>query len=218
MGEDIRVLIVDDHAIVRDGIKAAIEALGGFSVVGEAENGKEAVSRTRELNPDVVIMDIGMPVLNGIEATRQIVKTVPGTRVLMLSMHNDEKYIFQSLKAGATGYVLKGSGMVELVDAIRSVRGGNPYFSPSVSRKIMDSYLSDEDTKKKGGRADILTGREREVLQLIAEGYSNVKIAELIGISPKTVETHRSNMMKKLGVHDVAGLVKYAIKQGIIIF
>jgi len=218
MGEDIRVLVVDDHAIVRDGIRAAIDALGGMSVVGEALNGKEAVSRARELNPDVVVMDIGMPVLNGIEATRQIVKAVPGTRVLMLSMHNDEKYIFQSLKAGATGYVLKGSGMAELIDAIRSVHGGNPYFSPSVSRKIMDSYLSDEDTKKKGGRADILTGREREVLQLIAEGYSNVKIAELIGISPKTVETHRSNMMKKLGVHDVAGLVKYAIKQGIIIF
>jgi two-component system, NarL family, response regulator NreC len=218
MGDGIRVLVADDHAIVRDGIKAAVGAVGDISVVGEAENGKEAVSMTRELTPDIVIMDIGMPVLNGIEATRQITKAFPGAKVLILTMHNDDKYIFQSLKAGATGYVLKGSGMAELIDAIRSIHSGNPYFSPPVSRKIMESYLSDEDTKKKGGRSEILTGREREVLQLIAEGYSNLKTAELIGISPKTVETHRSNIMKKLGVHDVAGLVKYAIKQGIIIF
>lgn len=217
MADNIRVLVVDDHSLVREGVRALIGTQRGIEVVGEAENGKDAVKKARDLLPDVVVMDLGMPVLNGIEATRQIVKALPRTRVLVLTMHSDEKYVFQALKAGASGYLLKTCTASELTGAILSVHGGNPYFSPSISRKIMDSYLSEDDAMTKNAQPGNLTGREREVLQLIAEGYSNTKVSELMGISVKTVETHRSNIMKKLGVHDVTGLVKYAIKRGIII-
>lgn len=217
MKDKIKVLVVDDHAIVREGVRALIETQGGMEVVGEAENGKDAVNKAHELVPDVVVMDLGMPVLNGIEATRQILKSLPGTRVLALTRHADEKYVFQALKAGAAGYLLKTGTAAELAEAVRSVYGGNPYFSPEISRKIMDSYLSDDETSLKKAQTDNLTGREREVLQMIAEGNSNSKVAELMGISVKTVETHRANLMRKLGVHDVTGLVKHAIKRGLII-
>ncbi len=217
MADNIKVLVVDDHALVREGVRALIESQEGIEVVGEAENGKEALKKTLELLPDVVVMDLGMPVMNGIEATRQIVKTLPKTRVLALTMHADEKYVFQTLKAGASGYILKTCTASELAEAIQSVHIGNPHFSPAVSRKIMDSYLSEVDTLTKNAQPDHLTGREREVLQLLAEGYSNTKVAELMEISVKTVETHRANIMKKIGAHDVTGLVKYAIKRGMIV-
>jgi len=213
----IKVLVVDDHVLIRQGIRALIESVEGIEVVGEAENGKEALKKSIELLPDVVIMDLGMPVLNGIEATRQIMKALPRTRILALTAHADEKYVFQTLKAGASGYLLKTCTASELAEAVLSVCAGNPHFSPAVSRKIMDRYLSGEDALSKNAQPDHLTEREREVLQLIAEGYSNVKVAELMGISVKTVETHRANIMKKIGAHDVTGLVKYAIKRGIIV-
>jgi len=217
MGDSIRVIVVDDQTLVREGVRALIEAHDGIEVVGEAENGKAALMKVRELSPDVVVMDLSMPELNGIEATRQIARSFPRTRILALTMYGDEKYVFQALKAGAAGYILKTATGAELAGAIRAVHGGSPYFSAAVSRKIMDSYLSEDDKTTKSVQSDHLTGREREVLQLVAEGYSNTKVAELMGISVKTVETHRSNIMKKVGVHDVTGLVKYAIKRGIII-
>jgi two-component system response regulator NreC len=213
----IKVMLVDDHAIVRQGVRAVLTATGGFDVVGEAEDGREALGMARELAPDVVVMDLVMPVLNGIEATRQIKKAIPGTSVVVLTMHADEKYVFQALKAGASGYVLKSGPPSEIARAIESVQGGNPYFSPSISRKIMESYLSEEEPEKALPKGERLTAREREVLQLIAEGYTNSKIAHLMGISVKTVETHRTHIMNKLDVHDVAGLVKYSIKKGLII-
>lgn len=217
MAQPIKVLLVDDHAIVRQGLRAILGSMDGFDVVGEAENGRDAVEKTRQLAPDVVVMDLVMPVLNGIEATRQIKKAMPKTKVVALTMHTDEKYVFQVLKAGASGYVLKSGPAQDLAKAIESVNGGNPYFSPAISRKIMDSYLSEEEPEKALPKGEKITGREMEVLQLIAEGYTNTKISQLMGISVKTVETHRTHIMNKLDIHDVAGLVKYAIKIGLVV-
>lgn len=211
----IKLMIVDDHAIVRDGLKSALARMG-FDIAGEAENGRQAVERARELKPDVVVMDVVMPVLNGIEATRLIKKALPGTSVVALSMHSEEQYVFRILKAGASGYVLKTAGVAELARAIESVYSGSPYFSPAISRKIMESYLSEDQSLKTTTMGQKLTGRETEVLQLIAEGYTNAKIAQVMGISVKTVESHRMHLMEKLDIHDVAGLVKYSIKKGFI--
>lgn len=217
MAQPIRVLLVDDHAIVRQGLRAILDSMEGFDVVGEAENGRDAVEKTRQLAPDVVVMDLVMPVLNGIESTRQIRKMMPKTKVVALTMHTDEKYVFQVLKAGASGYVLKSGPAQDLAKAIESVHGGNPYFSPAISRKIMDSYLSEEEPEKVLPKGEKITSREMEVLQLIAEGYTNTRISQLMGISVKTVETHRTHIMNKLDIHDVAGLVKYAIKIGLVV-
>jgi len=213
----IRVLIVDDHNLVRQGLAAMLRAHEGFSVVGEAENGREAVRKAKELMPDVVLMDIAMPLLNGIEATRQIRHAAPEVKVLVLSMYTEGEHVFQALKAGATGYVVKDADIAELLSAIRSVNGGNTFFSPVISRKIMESYLSEDEDKKPGAATDHLTNREKEVLQLICEGYTNNEIAGLMKISVKTVETHRSHIMGKLDIHEVTGLIKYAIKKGIIV-
>jgi len=217
MEETLKILLVDDHTIVRQGLRALLEAHAGFTIVGEAENGREAVKKAQDLNPDIVIMDIAMPVLNGLEATRQIKRALPDTRVLALTMYNDEEYVFQILKSGASGYLIKETAANELIAAILSIKSGNPFFSPSISRKIMESYLNEDEDKKGKGETDKLTNREKEVLQLIAEGYTNNEIANLMGISVKTVETHRAHVMSKLDIHDVAGLIKYAIKKGLVV-
>jgi len=217
MAAEIRVLIADDHAIFRQGLRAILEGEEDVTVIGEAGNGRDAAAMALELEPDLVIMDIAMPLLNGVEATRQIVKARPGIKVLALSMHHDEKYVFQVLKAGASGYVVKEAAASELLTAIRSVNSGNPFFSPAISRRIMDSYLKDEDEKKPRAGTGKLTERENEVLQLIAEGYTNNEIAKFMNISVKTVETHRAHIMGKLDIHDLAGLIKYAINKGIIV-
>ncbi len=217
MEESVRILVVDDHTIVRQGLKALLEAQPGFQVVGEADNGREAVKKAQELSPEVVIMDIAMPILNGLEATRQIKRVLPETKVIALTMYNDEEYVFQILKSGASGYLIKETAVNELITAIRSIRMGNPFFSPAISRKIMESYLREDAEKKPKGESDKLTNREKEVLQLIAEGYTNNEIGNLMNISVKTVETHRAHIMSKLDIHDVAGLIKYAIKKGLVV-
>ncbi|HEY3346658.1 MAG TPA: response regulator transcription factor [Nitrospirota bacterium] len=215
MGEMLKILLVDDHTIVRQGLRALLESQEGFQVVGEADNGRDAVKKAQELQPDVVIMDIAMPILNGLEATRQIKKIMPEVKIVALTMYNDEEYVFQILKSGASGYLIKETAANELITAINSVKGGNPFFSPLISRKIMESYLREDSEKKAEG--DKLTNREKEVLQLIAEGYTNNEIGNLMGISVKTVETHRAHIMSKLDIHDMAGLIKYAIKKGLVI-
>ena len=217
MEENLKILLVDDHTIVRQGLKALLDAHGGFTIVGEAENGRDAVKKAQELSPDIVIMDIAMPVLNGLEATRQIKRALPDTNVLALTMYNDEEYVFQILKSGASGYLIKETAANELIAAILSLQKGNPFFSPSISRKIMESYLNEDEDKKGKGESDKLTNREKEVLQLIAEGYTNNEIGNLMNISVKTVETHRAHVMSKLDIHDVAGLIKYAIKKGLVV-
>jgi two-component system response regulator NreC len=211
----IRVLLVDDHAILREGLRARLELEPDLQVVGEAEDGRAAVEQARQLHPDVVIMDISMPLLNGIEATRQIKCLPDKIEVLILSMHDDEGYIRQALTAGALGYILKDAVARELIDAIRAINKGEAVLSSAITRLVIEDYLrfgeirpTDED--------DCLTPREREVLQLIAEGYTNKQIATMLNISIKTVQVHRTNMMKKLDLHDRGELIKYAIQKKII--
>ncbi|MGC2423652.1 MAG: response regulator transcription factor [Nitrospirota bacterium] len=217
MEKNVKILIVDDHTIFRQGLRALLEAQDGLQVVGEAENGRDAAKKAQELAPDVVIMDIAMPMMNGLEATRQIKRFNPDVKVLALTMYKDEEYVFQILKSGASGYLIKDASASELITAIRSVHSGNPYFSPVISRKIMDSYLREDEEKKTRGEPDKLTNREKEVLQLIAEGNTNNEIGNLMNISVKTVETHRAHIMSKLDIHDMAGLIKYAIRKGFVV-
>jgi len=218
MIENIRVLLVDDHTVVREGIRALMEKQDGLVVVGEASGGAEALKKASELRPDVVVMNLEMPGMNGIISTRRIVRDIKGPKVVILSKHDEESYVFQALKAGASGYILKSSSFDELVEAVRGAHSGNPRFSPAVSRIIMDSYLNDTEEKKRArSKSGKLTGREREILRLIAEGNTNNRIAEQMEISVKTVETHRTNLMKKLDIHDVAGLTRYAIQTGLVV-
>ena len=213
----IRVLLADDHSIVRQGIRVMVEAEPDISVIGEAGDGRQAVQLTVKLKPDVAVLDLAMPLLNGLEATRQIIKQDPSAKVLMLSSYGDNEYVHQVTKAGATGYLLKQTVVDDLVKAIREVAKGNAYFSPTVCRRLVENY---RDTDKPGGRhskrRDTLTTREAEVLQLIAEGQPNKQIAAELGISIKTVEKHRQQVMYKLDIHDIAGLTRYAISRGII--
>ena len=213
----IRVLICDDHTILREGIRLLLNSQPDIEVVAEAVDGREAVDKARQAKPDIILMDIAMPLLNGLEATRQIKRILPDAKVVALTMYNDEEYVFQILKAGASGYLIKETATNELINAINSVRAGNPFFSPQISRKIMESYLKEDEEKKVRGESDKLTNREKEVLQLIAEGYTNNEIANLMNISVKTVETHRAHIMSKLDIHDVAGLIKYAIRKGLVV-
>ena len=211
----IRVLLVDDHAILREGLRALLEREPDMQVVGEAEDGRAAVEQARQLQPDVVVMDIAMPLLNGIEATRQI-KCLPyKTEVLVLSMYDDEGYIRQALTAGALGYILKDAVARELMDAIRAINQGEAVLSSAVTRLVIEDYLRFGDIRP-ADNDDCLTPREREVLQLIAEGYTNKQIAEILNLSIKTVGVHRTNMMKKLDLHNRGELIKYAIQKKII--
>jgi len=215
--ERITVLLADDHMIVREGLRALLKAEGDIEVVGEAQTGREAVQLTKRLRPGVVVMDIAMPLLNGLEATRRILKAVPATRVLILSAHGDDEYIRQVVMLGAAGYLVKQTSADLLSRAIREVQKGNTFFSPSITNRLHSLSLESPDgrgvlKKKKAG----LSSREVEVLQLIAEGKANKQVARELGISIKTVEKHRQHLMSKLDLHDTAGLTRYAIAAGII--
>ena len=211
----IKVVVADDHTILRQGIKALLDNQEEIEVVGEAKDGREAIKAIEELLPDVILMDIAMPGLNGLEATRRIKKKFPKTKVVVLTMHTNEEYIFQILNAGADGYLVKETAFQDLISAINSVHRGEAFMSPSISKKVMTDYIQRAQGEERVG-FDTLTTREREILQLVAEGNSNKKIAEVLFISPKTVETHRAHIMDKLNIHDRAGLIKYAIRKGMI--
>ena len=213
----ITVLIADDHAIVRQGIASLLSLNEEFEIIGEAENGRDAVQLTLEKQPDVVLMDIGMPILNGLEATRQIKKHSVQTKVLILSGYENDEYILQVIQSGANGYILKTTYLEDLYTAIRSVHSGQAFFSPSVSKVIVEGYLDRSSNKSDTQNlAHPLTAREREILQLIAEGHLHQQIADRLNISVRTVDTHRNNIMKKLEAHDVTELVRYAIRTGLI--
>jgi len=212
----ITLLLVEDHTIVRQGLRSLLEQSDDIKVIAEAEDGREAVKKTGQLNPDVVLMDISMPNLNGIEATRQIKKKYPDIKVLILTMHTTKEYIFQILFAGASGYLIKKSAHQELLSAVRAVHRGDYYLSPLVSKKVVDEYIEKTKETDVQDRFEKLTIREREVLQLIGEGRSNKEIANLLYLSMKTVETHKAHLMEKLDIHTTAGLIKYAIQKGII--
>ena len=209
-----KVLLVDDHVVVRQGLKALFADEPDIEVVGEASIGREALECLSDLEPDVVLMDISMPGLNGIEATRQIQQHHPETKVVVLSMHANEEYVFQVLQAGASGYVLKQSDSMEVLTAIRAAVAGGSFLSPPISRTVIDDYVRRAEARGQGGESDLLTSREREVLQLLAEGRSNREIAAELSISIKTVETHRSNMMNKLELSSKTELIKYALRKG----
>ncbi len=213
--EKIRVLLADDHTVLREGIRALLNEQPDMVVAGEAENGRWAVHLAHELRPDVVLMDIAMPLLNGLEATRQIKRDHPEINVLVLTMHDNEEYVRQVLGAGASGYVLKRAAASELVSAIRAVHHGEAVLSPAITRVLIEDLLRQDGTQH-ALASDGLTPREREVLQLIAEGHTSKKIAEVLGLSVKTVQAHRTSLMQKLNVHDRGDLIKYAIQKKII--
>ncbi len=211
----ITVVLTDDHMIIRDGLRALLGRQPDMEVVAEADNGRTALKHVKELSPDVVIMDIGMRELNGIDATRQIVKISPGIKVLALSMYSDKRFVKEMLKAGASGYMLKDSAFKELIDAIRVIVDNKIYISPSVAGVVMDDYL-DNSPEKEGSLRALLTSRELEVLQLMAEGKSTKQIALSLDLSTKTIESHRNKVMQKIDVSNIADLTKYAIREGII--
>jgi len=212
----LTILLGDDHAILRSGLRKILTEHAGWDVVGEAGDGRAAVQMATDLQPDVAILDIGMPLLNGIEATRQITRRLPDTRVIVLSMHSGESYITQALAAGARGYLLKDSADTELVRAVEAAALGRSFFSPAVSSVLLDDYVRRLAAKGVTDRYETLSEREREIFQLIAEGHSNKSIAALLGVSPATVETHRAHIFEKLDVHNTAELVLYAVRRGVI--
>ena len=212
----LRVLLADDHIVMRAGLRALLDRQSNFEVVGECENGREAVELTGSLRPDVVVMDVGMPGLNGIEATKTIVDRHSSPAVVILSMHADESYVMRALKAGARGYLLKDSAAADLIGAIQAVSQGRSFFSPKVSRILAEDYVRILKQKGDVDTYDLLTSREREILQLLAEGKANKEVATALNISPYTVETHSSHILQKLNLHTPAELVLYAVRKGII--
>lgn len=213
----IRVLLAEDHTIVRKGLRALLDDEAGIEVIGEAQDGREAVRMVAQLHPDVVLMDISMPGLNGLEATRQIKTQFPDARVLVLTRHTNKEYVYQILRAGASGYTVKQAAPAELVLAIQAVYRGDTFLSPSVSGQVIDEYIQRaESIVSSQDSYDRLTSREREVLQLVAEGLTSPEIAELLHVSVKTVGHHRTNLMKKLDLHSAAELTQYAIRKGVI--
>jgi DNA-binding NarL/FixJ family response regulator len=212
----LRILLGDDHTLLRNGLRKILQERADWEVVAEAGDGREAMRLSLEVQPDIAILDIGMPLLNGIEATRQIVKRLPDLRILILSMHANEAYIIQALKAGAKGYLLKDSADTELIRGVAAVSNGKSYFSPAVSKVMLDDYVRHLSDKGITDRYDSLSEREREVFQLVAEGYSNKEIATLLSVSPATIETHRAHILQKLDVHNTAELVLYAVRRGVI--
>lgn len=206
----LRVLLADDHVLVRDGIKVTLEA-NGLTIIGEASDGREAVKMVRELKPDVAVFDVSMPGLNGVDAARIALKETPGVKVVLLTVHTENEYVDEALRAGVSGYVLKKQATADLLKAIDEVSQGNIYLSPGISRAVMEAFRSGTQLASR-----TLTAREREVLQLIAEGKTTKEIGSVLGISVKTAETHRSRVMDKLEIRDTAGLVRYAIRMGLI--
>lgn len=212
----IKLILVDDHAVVRSGLRMLLEAQPDIEIIGEAENGTEAVALVKKLNPDAVLMDIQMPDMTGIEATKIIKKHAPDTAILALTMHEDDQYFFEMLHAGASGYVPKRAAPDELVVAIRTICRGEVFLYPTLATRLVKDYLKRADDDESPGAYDELTPREREVLTLIAEGFSNAEVADQLVISVKTVDRHRENIMRKLNMHSRVDLVKYAIKIGLI--
>ena len=210
----IRILLVDDHPIIRQGLKSHLSSHDGVQVVGEAATGKDAIAKARELSPDIIIMDISLPDISGLEATRKLQSIVPNAKVLILTMHEDRNYIVEAVRAGARGYVLKDASPEDLITAIESVNSGGAYFHSSVSEILLDLCANDQERAKKPTPND-LTSREQEVLALIAEGCSNKEIAARLFVSVRTIECHREHITRKLDIHGTAGLTKYAITKGI---
>ena len=211
-----RIILADDHALVRAGIRELLQKIPGAEVVGEASSGREALEMIESLSPDLVLLDIGMKELNGLEVAARVTRDFSGVKTLILSMHANEEYVLRALRAGAGGYMLKDSATTELQLAIESVHNGTTYLSPSISRSVIDSYLNRTAAPGKTTSIDQLTPRQREILQLIAEGRSTKEIASDLTLSAKTVETHRAQLMDRLNIHDVAGLVRYAMRVGLI--
>jgi two-component system response regulator NreC len=214
--QTMRIVLADDHTLFRQGLRRVLEEQAGWQVIAEASDGADAVRLTVEHEPHLVILDIAMPRLNGVDATRQIVRRLPDVRVLIVSMYSDDLYITQALQAGAHGFVLKDSADADLVRAVRDLASGKSYFSPAVSKVVLNDYVRHLAERGVTDRFDALSEREREVFQLIAEGRSNKEIAHLLNISPGTVETHRARIMEKLDVHSAAEIVLYAVRKGII--
>lgn len=214
---EIKVLLADDHTLVRAGLRTLIEGFEGFRVVAETSDGREAVRLTRQLQPDIALIDISMPGLNGLDATALISRETPDTRVVILSMHTAETYVLEALRAGAAGYVVKDAAVDEMERALRAVQKGERWLSPSVSRHLLDEYLRlVRGQPIAGSGMEALTPRQREILQLIAEGHSTREIADRLAISIKTVETHRAQIMERLSIRDVAGLTRFALRAGLI--
>ena len=210
----LRILLADDHHLVRSGMRSLLQSFADAEVVGETGDGREAIELVKTCGPNIVLMDIAMPGLNGIEATARIVKEFPHTRVIILSMHADEEYVLQALRAGAAGYLLKNAAPAELELAIHAVARGETWLSPTISRHVIEEYLGGRSGS--AGPLEQLTPRQREILQLIAEGRTTKQIAARLDVSIKTIETHRTQLMERLGIHDVAGLVRYAIRHGLV--
>lgn len=213
-GERTKVLVADDHTIVREGLLSLLQEQQDIVVVGAAENGREAVEKARRTFPDIVVMDVAMPLLNGIEATRQLQRLMPQTKVIVLTMYVDEEYVLRALQAGVRGYLLKKAAASELLQAIRAVDRGDFYLSSDISRVIVERFLASDDAAAE--EIATLSERERQILQLVAEGHTNRQIATALGITPKTVDTHRTRLMTKLDIHDTPGLVRYAIRKGLV--
>ena len=212
----IRILLADDHTVVRKGLRLLLENQPGFQVLAEAADGRAAVALAEQHAPDVVVMDLAMPTLNGIEAARQLTSRLPRTAVVFLSMHSDESYVLKALKAGARGYLLKDSAEHDLIQAVRAVAEGKSFFSPAISKMMMEDYMRELQERQVEDTYELLTTREREVLQLLAEGKSNKEVAAILNLSLYTVETHRGNILQKLNLHSGAELILYAIRKGVI--
>lgn len=212
----VRILLADDHGIVRKGLRFLLERQPDMEVIGEASDGREAVRLAEELDPNVVIMDIAMPLLNGIDATAQIVKRNPRIGVIMLSMHSDEGYLVRVLTAGAKGYLLKDAAEMDVVRAVQTVVQGKPFFSPQIAQTLLEDYMRQLQQRGLEDSYDLLTSREKEILQLLAEGKSNKEVASLLNLSVYTVETHRANLMQRLNLHSTAEIVLYAVRKKII--
>ena len=212
----IRIVLADDHTVVRKGLRLLLESVPEFQVVADASNGREAVALAEEHEPNVAVMDVAMPLLNGIEAARQITAKLPQTAVVFLSMHADESYVLKALKAGARAYLLKDSAETDLIAAVRAVSEGKAFFSPAISKMLVEDYMRQMQERAVEDSYELLTTREREVLQLLAEGKNNKEAAQLLNLSLYTVETHRSNIFQKLNLHSGAELILYAIRKGVI--
>jgi DNA-binding NarL/FixJ family response regulator len=212
----IRILLADDHTVVRKGLRLLLESVPEFQVIADASSGREAVALAEQHIPDVVVMDVAMPILNGIEAARQITAKLPQTAVVFLSMHGDESYVLRALKAGARAYLLKDSAEYDLIQAVKAVSEGKAFFSPAISKMLVEDYMRQMRERGVEDSYELLTTREREVLQLLAEGKSNKDAAALLNLSLYTVETHRSNIFQKLNLHSGAELILYAIRKGVI--